>query len=142
MLKQNKYFTRRELGGLLGGLLITFAVNQTMIDKKSYMNLDNKIKDIIEISTLFVFALIGYWGLKKKTSWIKNLWRYFYTLSIGLLIIAALTDWLIYHYSTNQQYRFYSIKEKLASPLLYLLLLSLDAFYKKSINITKKVYEN
>lgn len=113
-------------------LIIIVTINQLVIETRSYQHLNKKNRDLIEISLLFIYATIGYWGLSNsKPSTYKKIWLTFYTITISLFIIAAIFDWYIFHYSTNEQFRFLALKEILWSPLPYLLFILFVTFSEK-----------
>ncbi len=116
----------------------TAIINQLIIDTKSYADINTKIKDVIEISLLFVYAALGYWGLNKTkpNNWNKKIWTYFYLTMIVFFILAAFIDWFIFSYSTKEQFRFLALKEILWSPLPFLLIAIFDKFLlKRKINV-------
>jgi hypothetical protein len=126
---------RRKWGALIVMLLCTTIINQLVIDTKSYSHINTKVKDLIEIGLLSIYAVIGFWGLSSfKVTWYKQMWLAFYTTIICFFVLAALIDWYIFHYSTNEQFRFLALKEILWSPLPYLffLLFSTPIFKQKN----------
>lgn len=129
----NKTFFRTKWIVLVFVIIIPAIANQLFFDKTSYKLVDTDVKNVLEISSIIILAVVGNFGVKYfTTKWPLNIWRLVYLISVVFLIIMALIQAFIYQYTINNQYRFTSIKLMLFSPMLYVLLLILEGMkFKK-----------
>ena len=116
-------------------IIIPAIVNQLFFDKRSYKAYSTDFKNTTEVILVIIIWLVGNYGLKNlKTSWPLSIWKAVYVTSIVILTIMTLIEAFIYHYSYKGQFRFMSIKQMLFSPLLYVLLLIIEANFAKKKN--------
>ncbi len=125
--------TKKNLIAIILMLLVSSTFNQYIIDTKKWILLNNKLKDIIDLTLLCAIFIIGYFCFDKNTPvWIKKLWNYIYILSIMLIIFMLLIDWFIIHYSYKDgQFRFGTLKQLLVSPIVYFLFIYFSRRYSK-----------
>ena len=116
-------------------LIILFSVlaNQFIIETKSYRLLDNGIKNLLEISLVFLTGLLGYicWS-RYDVKWVIVLWVFIYLFFLLLFALAGIVDKFIYRYSTQDKYRFFAVKELLFGPIPYIVILIMINYRRNS----------
>jgi hypothetical protein len=88
----------------------------------------------VETSLVFVVGLLGFFSWKlERNAWKISLWKLVYSIIITFFIAAALFDKFIFEYSTQDRFRFFSIKEFFYGPIPFLvfLLLGKIKFYSQ-----------
>lgn len=126
-MRFNKTVFRPKLMVLALVIIIPAIASQLLFDKRSYKLVDTDLKNVLEISAIIILAVVGNVGVKDFTNkWPLNIWKLVYVFGTLFLIVMALIQAFVYQYTTNNQYRFTSLKLMLFSPMLYVVLLILE----------------
>lgn len=134
-MRFNKILFRPKWIVLVLVIVIPAIASQLVFDKRSYKLVDTDVKNILEIGAITILAVLGNIGVKDfANKWSLNIWRLVYVISIVFLIVMALIQAFIYQYTTNNQYRFTSIKLMLFSPMVYVILLILENMKLKKVD--------
>lgn len=111
----------------------TFLYNLLIIDTKKFLTLKTFNKDCLELILIVIVYLLGRNGIKKSPRWIIKTWDYLYICFIAFFTLMLLTNEYIYRYTINDQYRFTTVKQFIANPILFLILIFIKKLNDKKI---------
>jgi hypothetical protein len=103
---------------LVSVIVFSIIVNQFFFDTKGYQFEKILKRDILEISSIFAVLLLEWYFVNKYLGrTLYEVWLLFYGGSFVFLIVAALIDHNIFTISRGVQYRFFTLKSLLVSPI-------------------------
>lgn len=113
-------------------LFISYLGSVWFFDSSKFASASLIQKNLLEIFFVFFTGILGFFGWKSpKEVWKRNVWVGTYSILIIFFLSMFLIDTYLFKFSSNNRFRFFSVKELFFSPLPFLLLWFIDTFFSK-----------